>query len=97
MSKFELKTRTFQVRGQDVTVRELTQAQRNTFTEMVQADRYRGPALLVSLGLVFPVLTEEEAKEEPADAMQEIVSAIMDLSNMGAKNGGSPEKEPDAG
>lgn len=92
MSRFVLKEKTFKIRDMEVTVRELTQKQRNEFTTKVNEDRFQGPAILASLGTVSPAMTVDEAAEEPAEVIEEIVAEIMALSGMGKQ-----QKKADAG
>ncbi len=96
--KFELKIKKITVREQEFTVRELTHKERTQFVQDATADRYRGPALLCSIGCAEPKATEEEAGEWPADVTQEVASAIMELSGMNSKskeeNKDAVQKEP---
>lgn len=90
MPKFKLKETTLDIRGSKVRVRELTQSERHKFFKEVSDDKFRAPAVLVSLGLVEPKMTEEEVADEPGDVIQILTDAIMNLSGM------KSEKEPDA-
>lgn len=85
MSRFELKTKTVTVRDQNVVVRELTQAERSEFVKQVTDDKFRAPALLVSLASTDPKMTEAEAAEEPAEVITLLASEIMTLSGMDAE------------
>src|SRR5437879_1014217 len=91
MPKFKLQEATLQVRGNAVRVRELTQSERLKFFKEVSEDKFRGPSLLVSLGLVEPKMTEAEVAEEPGYVVQMIADEIMKLSGMA-----STEKESNA-
>lgn len=82
MSRFKLKETTFNVRDQEVTVRELTQAQRAQFSKDSTADKFRAPALIASLGLVTPAMSEKEIGDEPSDVVTAIVEEIMILSGL---------------
>lgn len=98
MAKFKLKEAVVRVRDMDVKVRELTQAERNGFITAVGVDRLCGPAMLMSSGSVDPHWTFEDAVEEPADVVEQIVDKIMELSGM-ARNKKELEKtkQPNAG
>lgn len=93
MAKFKLKESTIDVRGTPVTVRELTQEQRNAFSLAVSADKNRGPAFVAAAGTVDPPLTEEEALQEPGGVVEALVDEILKLSGMKKD---TPEKEPNA-
>lgn len=95
MSKFKLKEVTLTIRDMEVRVRELTQKERNDFVHRAADDRFRGPAILASLGCVDPQMTEEEWADEPSEVVEAVVSQVMELSGMKKKEG-DPEKEPDA-
>jgi hypothetical protein len=82
MSKFKLKEATFPVRGQSVTVRELTQGERNDWVKATQEDRYRTFAFLMSKCCITPSFTEEEACQEPTDVADVIVDKILKLSGI---------------
>lgn len=88
--KFKLKETTVQVREATLRVRELTHAERTQWVKESTEDRYRGPALLVSMGSVPPI-PEEEVGAMPAEVVEKLTAAIMQLSGM------TTEKQPDAG
>jgi hypothetical protein len=91
MKLFKLKETTVTVRGVSVRVREITHAERLQWVKVAQEDRFRGPALLVSLGALDPTMTEDEAGSAPADVVEELSLAIMKMSGM------KTEKESNAG
>ncbi len=92
--KFKLKEAVVTVRDdQQVRIRELTHAQRLQWVKAATDDRWRGPTLLLSLGVVEPDCTEEEANEWPADVVTVVSAAIMELSNMNAKKEDADKKQ----
>lgn len=95
MIMFKLKEATIKVRDQDVTVRELTQSERTRFVKEASEDRYRAPALIASLGLVNPKMTEEEVGQQPAEVIEEIVSEIMILSGLKKRDEEKDKEVPD--
>lgn len=96
MSKFKLKEKALTIRDMEVRVRELTHGERGKFAAEASKDSYRGPSLIAAMGAVEPKQTEEEWAGEPADVVQAVVDAILELSGMKSKEG-APQKEPDAG
>lgn len=99
MARFKLKETTLTIRDMEVRVRELTQSERNAFTEAATKDKFLLPATLASLGVTEPKMTVEEWSEEPSAVVEEIVNAVMKLSGMKVvlKEGEvPPEKESDA-
>jgi hypothetical protein len=95
MSRFTFKEGTLTIRGTEVRVRELTQAQRGEWFAATNADKRRAAPLIASMGTVDPPMTEDEAAAEPGEAIEEIVEKIMELSGMRIKKGDA-QKEPDA-
>ncbi len=95
MSRFKLKETTVKVRGESFTVRELTHAERSQWVKDAQADNMRGPALLISLGAVDPKVTADEVDEFPSDVVQDLFTAVMEISGMSRKEDG--EKKSNAG
>ncbi len=85
MKKFKLKEDVVTVRDETIRIRELTHAERLQWVKAATDDRWRGPSLLVSLGVVEPAITEDEAGAWPADVITEVSNAIMKLSNMQTK------------
>jgi hypothetical protein len=84
MSRFSLKEATLTIRDTQVRVRELTHAERNKF---VNSEKLAMLALVASMGTLDPPMTAEQAADEPAGVVQEIVENILALSGMGKKNG----------
>lgn len=80
------------IRDTEVRVRELTQAER---TKFVNAEKFSMPPLVASMGTIEPKMTAEEAADEPAEVIEEIVAKILELSGMNKKKGDA-QKEPDA-
>ncbi len=79
--RFELKAETLEVRGQTITVRELTQKQKAEWAKRVTDDRYCAPHVLVSL-VVEPQVTAEEAADWPAQIIEQVVEVARRLSGM---------------
>ena len=92
MSRFPLKEEIIAVRGTDVRVRELTHAERNQFTK---ADKFSIAALVASMGTLDPKMTAEQAADEPAEVLEQIVERILELSGMRKKHDDA-QKEPAA-
>jgi hypothetical protein len=92
--KFKLKEDVVTVREESIRIRELTHGERLRWVKIATDDRFRGPSLLVSLGVTDPKLTEEEAGEWPADVVTAVSDAIMALSNMKTK--AEPAKDASA-
>ena len=57
-------------------------------------DRFRGPSLLVSIGVTDPPVTEDEAGTWPADVVTTVSDAIMKISNMNTKKEDPDKKQP---
>jgi hypothetical protein len=95
--KFKLKESAVTVRGETMTIRELTHAERLSWVKAATADKYVGPSLLISLGVTDPKTTEAEAGEWPAEVVTTVSEAIMALSNMNTKKEDPAKKQPDAG
>jgi hypothetical protein len=92
--KFTLKEDVVSVRNESIRIRELTHAERLGWVKAATADRFVGPSLLISLGVVEPKTTEAEAGEWPADVVSAVSDAIMKLSNMNAKKEDPGQKQP---
>lgn len=90
--KFKLKEATVTVRDETINIRELTHAERLQWIKEATEDRYRGPALLISLGVKG--VSVEEAGTWPADIVTEVSNKIMALSNMNAKKEDPDKKQP---
>lgn len=91
--KFKLKEDVVTVRDETIHIRELTHAERLQWVKFATDDRFRGPSLLVSLGVTEPVTTEDEAGTWPADVVTTVSNAIMALSNMNTKKEEDPAKK----
>ncbi len=92
--KFKLKEGSVTVRDELIKLRELTHAERLRWVKAATEDRFRGPGLLISLGVTDPPTTEEQAGEWPADVVTAVSDAIMALSNMNAKKEEPGQKQP---
>ena len=93
MSRFKLKETSVEVRDEKIRVRELTHGERLKWIRAVQEDRFRGPALIISLSVIEPKMTEDEVSELPADVVQVLAEASMKISNLLKDD---DKKEPDA-
>lgn len=96
MIKFSLKETTIKVRDQDVRIRELTHKERTDYIKNGTEDKFRLPAMLASLGVIDPKMTEEEWQEEPADVLDILSQEVAKMSGLGSKKD-AKQKEPDAG
>ena len=94
--KFKLKETTVEVRGESVRVREMTHAERLQWVQVATEDRWAGPALLLSLCILDPKMTEEEAGALPGEVVQVISNAVMKLSGLAVTEKEKAEKESDA-
>lgn len=92
--KFKLKEDVVTVRDESIKIRELTHAERLQWVKAATDDRFRGPSLLISLGVIEPKVTEDEAGDWPADVVGVVSDAIMTLSNMKAKEENPAKKQP---
>ncbi len=92
--KFKLKEDVVTVREQEIRIRELTHAERLQWVKIATDDRWRGPSLLISLGVTEPAVTEDEASSWPADVVTTVSEAIMTISNMNAKKEDPDQKQP---
>ncbi len=91
--KFKLKESVVTVRDEEIRIRELTHAERLQWVKAATEDRFRGPSLLLSFGVV-PTITEAEADALPADVVTDVSTAIMELSNMATKKEDPDKKQP---
>jgi hypothetical protein len=91
--KFKLKEDVVIARDETFHIRELTHAERLMWVKLATVDRFRGPSLLVSLGVTEPKTTEQEADEWPADVVTALSTAIMEISNMNTKKENTDEKQ----
>lgn len=92
--KFKLKEDVVTVRDESIHIRELTHAERLQWVKIATDDRWRGPSLLVSLGVTDPATTEDEAGTWPADVVTAVSNAIMEISNMNTKKEDPEKKQP---
>ncbi len=93
--KFKLKEDVVTVRDESIHIKELTHAERLQWVKSATDDRFRGPSLLISLGVTDPKTTEEEANTWPAEVVTLVSDAIMELSNMKTKRKEDPaQKQP---
>jgi hypothetical protein len=92
--KFKLKEDVVTVRDESIKIRELTHAERLQWVKIATDDRFRGPSLLISLGVTEPKITEDEAGEWPADIVTTVSNAIMEISNMKTKKEDPDKKQP---
>jgi hypothetical protein len=81
MSRFTLISETIEVRGQQITVRELTSKQKGDWAKAAQADVYSAPYMLVAL-VCEPGVSADEAAGWPADVVERIVDVARRLSGM---------------
>lgn len=88
MSRFTLQSEQIEVRGQLITVRELTSKQKGQWAKRVSEDTYCAPYVLVSL-VTDPPVTVEEAETWPAQIVEQVVEIARRLSGM---DGGDDEK-----
>lgn len=87
MSRFALKEEKVEIRGQQITVRELTHAQGVEVFKARDSDASRFAALLVSLSVIEPAMTEDEAKAEPREVVSELFDVALRVSGfVAAKN-----------
>jgi len=91
---FKLKEDVVTVRDESIRIRELTHAKRLEWVKAATEDRFRGPSLLISLGVIEPPTTEDEAGQWPADVVTVVSDAIMALSNMNPKKEDPAKKQP---
>jgi hypothetical protein len=77
---FEPKQKTFDVQGETITIKALSVSQRNSWIGQEYAAEH-----LVSLSLVEPTATPDEVSEWQADAVDVIVTEILDLNNLKKK------------
>jgi len=82
MSRFTLQSETIEIRGQTLTVRELTDKQKGQWAKAVSDDVYCAPSMLVSL-VCYPPVTIEEAADWPSQITAQVVTIAQRLSGMG--------------
>lgn len=93
MPKFNPRTKTVQVRGQDVTVQEMTGTVRDSWLARHKENPQTSMFYLMAHCSVTPKWTEDEAKAEPADVIDAVVNAILDVSNEDHAKKGKNGKE----
>lgn len=81
MSRFELISQTITVRGQTLTIRELSQKQKAEWAKRVVEDRFSAPYVLVSL-VVDPPVTPEEANDWPSQVVEQVCEVARRISGM---------------
>lgn len=81
MSRFPLQSETITVRGEALTVRELTSKQKGVWAQAVQADVYCAPYVLASL-VCDPPVTAAEAETWPSQIIEQVVEITRRLSGM---------------
>jgi hypothetical protein len=86
----QLKSETVEVRGETVTVRELTAGQRIELLEVFRENAAAAMTQVCAMAAVedgAPIFTAEEAEHLPPDVVDAIASTALRLSGMG---GGLP-------
>lgn len=85
--RFALKSETIEIRGEQLTIRELTDRQKGQWAKAVKEDVYCAASMLVSL-VCDPPVTQDEAAEWPSQITEQVVAVAQRLSGMGddAKN-----------
>lgn len=89
--QFELISEQITVRGQTLTVREMSQKQKAEWVKAVTADRFSAPYVLVSL-TVEPSVTPEQANEWPSLVIEQVVQVARRLSGMDVDDEDEPAK-----
>jgi hypothetical protein len=79
------------VRGESITVRELTYKQKKQWARAVQEDMYCAAYVLASM-VCDPPVTQEEAEDWPAQVLEHVVEVATRLSGMDDKKEGDAEK-----
>jgi hypothetical protein len=89
VSLFPLTRKSVEIRGQKVTLREWTPAERNRFSELRRDSPEQAVYFMASTCLVEPAATAEEISAWPAAVLDALVTSIMALNGVGeddAKN-----------
>jgi hypothetical protein len=81
MSRFKLQSEVLDVRGAQITVRELTYKQKAAWARAVQEDMYCAPYVLAAM-VCDPPVTKEEAEDWPAQVLEQIADVARRLSGM---------------
>jgi hypothetical protein len=84
---FDLIRKTVTVRGKPATVREWTAGERGKFIGLRSGDPAAALHYLVASCTVEPALTVEQAEGLPAEALDELVGAILPLCGLGKDEG----------
>lgn len=95
--KFKLKETEIMIRNETVRIRELSHAERLQWVKDATKDRFRGPALLISLGSIDPKFDEKTAGELPSDVVSVLSDAILVHSNMSVKKKAKTDSEDEGG
>jgi hypothetical protein len=90
MSRFPLQSKQIEVRGEKITVRELSHKAKAEWSKRVQEDRYSALPVFASL-VVDPPVSPDEADAWPAEVLEQIYEAGRKLSGMDT-DGGPAEK-----
>lgn len=81
MSRFKLLSETIEIRGEPVTVHELSSKQKSIWARAVKQDLYCAPYVLASL-VCDPPVSAEEAETWPSQIIEQVVSIASRLSGM---------------
>ena len=84
MSRFTLNSECIHVRGQELTIRELTYKQKKQWALAVQEDMYSAPYVLAAM-VCDPPVTQEEAQDWPAQVLEHVVDVARRISGMDDK------------
>jgi hypothetical protein len=90
MSRFPLRSQQIEVRGEKITVRELSHKQKAEWSKRVQEDRYSALPVFASL-VVDPPVSADEADAWPAEVLEQIYDIGQKLSGI-ETDGGAAEK-----
>ncbi len=81
MSRFPLKSETIVVRGETITVSELSTKQKREWAKAVQADGFMAVPSLCAL-VCNPPVTVEQADEWPSEISEQVVDIARRLSGL---------------
>lgn len=81
MSRFPLASETIEVRGQQLTIRELTSKQKGEWVKAVEGNHYAAPYMLAA-AVCDPPVTPEEAQQWPAQIIEQVCDVARRLSGM---------------
>jgi hypothetical protein len=82
VSLFPLTRKSVEIRGQQVTLREWTPAERNRFSEMRRDSPEQAVYFMVATCLAEPAATAEEISAWPAAVLDVAVTEIMALNGI---------------